>query len=134
MSGVFDHCRDARDAWGTFYSLACLCHPSQGGRREDMEALCRQARELLSPEWPPLWTTGIPNLFDIFCVATGTANPFGASIERAGEFAPAAAAEPRGWRYGSDCYSPVAPRLGDVVLVFRGSARGSGCGLSKCRA
>lgn len=87
---MFDHCETAQDAWTTFYMVACLCHPTQGGTNEDIGALCDMFRETLmrfGQEYPDDWKP-VPNLFDVFCKATNTPNPFG-SIE-----SPEPAAEP----------------------------------------
>lgn len=73
---MFDHCKDLKEAWSTLYTVACLCHPSQGGSSADMDAL-----------WDMFCTkyevpkTKIPNVFDIYCIANGVQNPFGTSIE-----------------------------------------------------
>lgn len=72
---MFEHCADSRDAWHTFYVVACLCHPSQGGREDDMRALCASAKAALGNEWPEAYDRGTPALFDIFCRATGTPHP-----------------------------------------------------------
>lgn len=72
---MFEHCADSRDAWHTFYVVACLCHPSQGGREDDMRALCASAKAALGNEWPEAYDQGTPALFDIFCRATGTPHP-----------------------------------------------------------
>ncbi len=123
MVTVFEHCTDETEAWTTFYSLACLCHPGQGGAREDMEALCCQARAALGPAWPDSWREGdIPNLFDVLCVATGTRNPFGQSIAASGSFGTSEWAGPPGYRRGTASYSLLAPRIGNVELVFSASA------------
>lgn len=116
MSSVFSHCRGEGETWAAFYSLACLCHPGQGGQREDMEALCAQARGALGASWPAHWT-GVPNLFDLFCTATVVDNPFGESIAGGGRF-DSVQTDPVGFRYGRAAYAPVAPRLGNIELVF----------------
>lgn len=74
---VFEHCRSEAEAWATFHEVARACHPAQGGRREDMEALCGLARQALGPAWPADWVDDIPNMFDVYCRATGKPNPFG---------------------------------------------------------
>lgn len=123
MGSVFDHCSTEDDAWHTFYLLACLCHPSQGGHPGDMEALCEQARRSpIGAAWPPEWTAApaAPPLFDIFCRATKTANPFGASIApAAGEFQQVGGPEELpGYRYGTRFYMPLASGIGNIELVF----------------
>lgn len=119
---VFEHCRDITEAWTTFYTLACLCHPGQGGAREDMAALCAQARDALGPSWPDHWDADCPNLFDVFCAATGTRNPFGQSIAASGRFEQSEWVGPPGYRYGTSFYSLLAPRIGNVELVFSAAA------------
>ena len=122
---VFDHCREESETWATFYSLACLCHPGQGGHREEMEGLCAQARAALGDSWPEHWTgaAGVPNLFDLFCTATGADNPFGQSIAAGGQFDRVpAGGEPAGFRYGTMAYAPLAPTLGSMELVFSAAA------------
>lgn len=74
---VFDHCKTPEEAWHTFYAVACLCHPSQGGAEDDFGALCGMAQQALGPAWPPEYDRGTPALFDIFCRATGTQQPPG---------------------------------------------------------
>lgn len=71
---MFDHCTGPDGVWNAFYLVSCLCHPSQGGTKEDFLALCAMAREATS-DWPEDWPE-IPNLFDIFCKATKRDNPF----------------------------------------------------------
>ena len=66
---VFDHCSGPDDVWTTLYAVACLCHPDQGGTREDLAALCRDARRVV--DWPEGWPAE-PKLFDMFCKVTGT--------------------------------------------------------------
>ena len=128
---VFGHCLDESERWATFYSLACLCHPDQGGRREDMQALCAEARGALGAAWPAHWASAtsdgrpaswVPNLFDVFCTATGVDNPFGQSIaKRGGQFG-RVLEEPEPYRYGAAAYAPLAPALGTMELVFSCSA------------
>lgn len=73
---MFDHCTGPDEVWNAFYLVACLCHPSQGGTKEDFLALCAMARDIITDdEWPQDWPE-IPNLFDIFCKATKRPNPF----------------------------------------------------------
>lgn len=105
MAELFDQCATPADTWTLFYQVACLVHPTQGGLKEDMEALCAAARERLGDAYP---FEGIPNLFDLFCKATDTPNPFGRSIEGGvPEAVPA-------WEPPGPC--PV-PRVGRMVLV-----------------
>lgn len=112
---VFDHCRGAEDVWTTFYAVACVCHPAQGGQREDMAALCREARDALTAcgaEWPASWPA-VPNLFDVFCLATGTPNPFDAA--RPPSRGPST---PKPF-HGSSAWAPwCCPAVGAVELVF----------------
>lgn len=132
--GLFDHCAGREsEIHKAFYACACLCHPAQGGRAEDMEALCAQAREALAragAAWPSRWEPPLgsgarfPNLFDVFCTATGSHNPFaennGGGGAAEGEFGSCldVYAGPPGFRYGSAAYAPVKPAFGDVQLVF----------------
>lgn len=75
---LFEHCRTPADAWDTFHEVARACHPAQGGTREDMGVLCDLARQALGDAWPSEWEPGtIPNMFDVYCRATGKPNPFG---------------------------------------------------------
>jgi hypothetical protein len=76
---VFDHCDTPDDVWRAFHELACLCHPAQGGSADDMRALSSLARQRLGDAWPAHWTD-MPNVFDVYCRATGTPNPFGRSV------------------------------------------------------
>lgn len=133
---LFSHCNGPEDTWQTFYTVACICHPSQGGESGDMTCLTDQAREALGPgEWPDGWTaTPPPNLFDIFCKATRTPNPFGATIEMDGSIpvAPPASgtyarptdAGPPGYRPaggrggGYAAAAPLHPVFGNVELAF----------------
>lgn len=73
---LFGHCQSAADIWRTVHTVASACHPAQGGCPDDMRALCAAAHEALGEAWP--WApTELPNLFDIYCLATGIRNPFG---------------------------------------------------------
>lgn len=104
---VFDHCRDdADEAWRTLYAVACLCHPDQGGSRDDLRALCEDARRVV--QWPPEWPPE-PKLFDIFCKLTDT-DP------RATPTPPVA--EPMGYSRPTSCAALID--WGDVRLVARG--------------
>jgi len=129
--GVFAHCsHDPDETWKTFYSLACLCHPSQGGYREEMAELCRQARHALGEDgWPEAWRShdALPNLFDIFCTATKRDNPFG-SLTRSEQQEPCSAfevtaccplplADVPGYRCAGAPFAPLSS-LGAVELVF----------------
>ncbi len=124
MAGVFSHCKDTGDTWTSFYSLACLCHPAQGGSAADMDALCAEARASLGPEWPTHWT-GVPGLFDVFCGATGTPNPFGRSIEAPDAPAAVATDGPPGYEPAAGSYALLPPRVGSVELVFCAAASSS---------
>lgn len=87
---MFEHCRSEADAWDTFHEVARACHPAQGGSREDMEALCDLARDALGPAWPSEWPPGdIPNMFDVYCRATGMPNPFGSISDPPAQWPPA---------------------------------------------
>lgn len=111
MAELFDQCDTPADTWALFYQVACLVHPAQGGMKEDMEALCRAAKERLGEAYP---FHGIPNLFDLFCKATDTPNPFGQSIEGGGPGGGSVPAAVPAWEPAGPC--PV-PRVGRLVLV-----------------
>lgn len=117
---VFDHCNGNTAAvWDTFYHMACMCHPAQGGMMEDMRALCRMAASRLGPEWPPEWDDSLPNIFDIFCRATGKPNPFGNSIAPPASGATAIDAAPVGYSEPEPfaAWVPSGGRAGRVWLV-----------------
>lgn len=115
MHGLFEHCADEAEAWATFYSLACLVHPDQGGAPGEMAALCRAAREVL--DWEPLCAETVPPLFDIFCRATGTRNPFGDSIGT--QPAAGGGAAPGAYDPAAEPWSAAAPPpLGRMERVF----------------
>ncbi len=107
---LFAHCLGDSDAtWTTFYALACLCHPCQGGERHDMAELCAQARVALGDEWPGQWDgDALPNLFDVYCLATKTRNPFGSSITPGEVQDTKDQEEPRAWNDDRD-----EPHTGD---------------------
>lgn len=87
---LFEHCTTDEERWHTAYAVACLVHPSQGGLPEDMRALCSQAREALADFDDELHRDEgqeFPNLFDMFCKATGTPNQL--RDLAAADFAPA---------------------------------------------
>lgn len=121
---MFQHCREDAEVWRTFHAVACLCHPAQGGYREDMEALCRAARESLTAEAWPWPDDKLPNLFDIWCVSQGVPNPFGG----AGISATAATTGEPGCCV-VEPYEPPSPfaafcatGAGKLVLVFSAAA------------
>ncbi len=143
---LFAHCGDDADRWKTFYTVACLCHPGQGGQQADMDELCEQARRALGDAWPPAWHARNLNLFDAFCKMEDRRNPFGEDgIAMASPLPPAAPGDPqpyvaaeqppvavvtelddvRGYRYGTAAYAPLAPAVGNVELVFCAAAGAS---------
>lgn len=121
---LFAHCQTADEVWTTFHSVACLCHPSQGGTEADMTALCREARGLLGDEaWPTQWSSNaLPNLFDLFCLATKKRNPFGVTIEPQQKHAPHRTPEDiPGYVTSRGHYAPLST-FGSVELVFSAAA------------
>jgi hypothetical protein len=156
-SGLFDHCTDVTgctdvaSVWRTLHCVACACHPCQGGRPEDAHAVFAEARRLLGDAWPSGWPEPphLPNLFDVYCMASDLPNPFGRSIQevrptpqcatanRQGPSpGPAQAADPGGYDPGASCFAPVRagagrawllPRpSGEITTEGRAGARGPG--------
>lgn len=87
---MFDHCADAEDpvgeTWRTLHEFALVCHPCQGGTREQMGAVCVAAREALTragAAWPEGWADP-PAMFDLYCLAKGLDNPYGRTIVPSG--------------------------------------------------
>lgn len=104
---VLSHCRDETETWQAFHTVACLCHPSQGGSPGDMQALCAAARRALGPAWP--WGSDMPNMFDIYCAAMQVPNPFGS-----GGIASAGEAGARGPADAVAAYDPAASPFGSL--------------------
>lgn len=115
----FEHCETREAVLTTFFDLACLCHPDQGGAAEDMDALVAMARERFSrvcadsdagAAWP--FAKDRPSVMDAYCVAKGIPNPFDAPLDAALPAPPPAggpaAFEPPG-------LAPV-PRMGRIWL------------------
>lgn len=141
---LFAHCKDATEAWKTFYTVACLAHPGQGGQQNEFEALVAQARQALADAWPAEWRHASDiNLFDVFCKTDGRRNPFGRSIS---DMPPPISSSDGPAPYecdedfclvtdhdyvrpfrpaGASCYAPLAPALGNVELVFCAAAADS---------
>lgn len=111
---MFAHCQTAADVWSTYHAVACLCHPAQGGHADDMRALTAEARARLGAAWPAGWPA-TPNLFDLFCVATGTPNPFGSVADVS---PPPCASSPRGYEPARALAPWRATGMGRILAVF----------------
>lgn len=106
---VFEHCDDDKARWLTLYLVACLCDT-----REDVVALCDDARRTF-PDWPAAWTRDAPpTVYDIFCHMHPS---FDAAFQR--RPAAAAPADPEAYDpiVASSGYAAV-PRLGTVELAY----------------
>ncbi len=79
----FEHCETREAVLATFFDLACLCHPDQGGAADDMDALVARARERFARvpgeggDWP--FAKERPSVMDAYCAAKGIPNPFDAA-------------------------------------------------------
>lgn len=128
---MFDHCRDLLDnngcracVWQTLHCVACACHPCQGGRQEDAQAVFDEARGLLcllGESWPEEWPRppALPNLFDVYCKASGLPNPFGSTIA-AKTAATATAWEPQGFDATEPAFGAVRGTPGRAWLLALG--------------
>lgn len=112
---VFEHCDDDKARWLTLYLVACLCDT-----RQDVEALCDDARRTF-PDWPAHWTQDAPpTVYDIFCHM----HP---SFDAAFKNKPATTARTHPAPYAPSLPCPYAPvpRVGRVELVHAPSAHAS---------